>query len=99
MNSTLLSQFVQFGMAGVIFFGFLCVLKWVFDINRALLQDMAEERKLNQEVLQKFAENINQNSLSIKEFRNEVRDGHKYQRDEHKEMIDILGRINGYNHQ
>lgn len=87
---------LQYGMAGIIFVGFICTLKWVFDINSKILSDMAEERKLQMEVRQQFAENIKEISQISKDFHAEVRDAHKYQRDEHKEMIDILGRINGY---
>ncbi len=96
MNQFLVSHFVQFGMSGIIFFGFLCVLKWVFDINKKLLDDMAQERLCHQEMLKGFAENIKENSQSSKDFHKEVKDAHNFQREEHREMITILGRINGY---
>lgn len=96
MNEFLISNFIQFGMAGIIFFGFLYVLKWVFSTTDKILIAMNEERKCAQETLKQFAENIKENSQASKDFHTEVRDAHKYQRDEHKEMTEILGRINGY---
>lgn len=98
MSEFIINNLVQFGLAGVIFGGFLFVLRWVFEINSKLLADMAEERKMQIQVRQAFAENIKEISQISKDFHNEVRDAHKYQRDEHKEMIEILGRINGYKH-
>lgn len=89
---------VQYGMAGIIFIGFIFVLKWVFDINSKLLSDMADERRMQMEVRQQFAENIKEISQISKDFHNEVRDAHKFQREEHKQMIETLGRINGYSH-
>ena len=86
----------QYGMAGVIFIGFIFVLQWVFKINAKLLDDMAGERKCNQEIMKGFSESIKENTQSSKDFQKQVDDAHKYQREEHKEMIASLGRINGY---
>lgn len=89
-------QVLQFGMGGVIFVGFLIVLKWVFETMRQMVKDVAEERRLNQEIQQQFAKSIKEHTESARAFHDEVKEAHKFQRDEHKEMIDILGRINGY---
>lgn len=86
-------------MAGVIFGGFLFVLKWVFIINQKILDDMAEERKAYQLINTGFIANIKELSTYEKEFHKTVREDHKASREEHKEMIEILGRINGYKNQ
>jgi len=39
---------------------------------------------------------ISEHSANAKAFHEEVKDAHKYQREEHKEMIASLGRINGF---
>ena len=86
----------QYGMGVCIFVGFILVLKWVFDINSKVLADVSEERRHNQEIMRGFAENIKENTQAAKDFKQQVDDAHKYQREEHKEMIVSLGRINGY---
>ena len=96
MGGSFWTILAQFGMAGIIFGGFLFVLKWVFDINKSILMEMAEERKGNREMLKGFAENIKENSQSSRDFHKAVDEAHKYQRDEHQQMILSLGRINGY---
>ena len=86
----------QYGMGVCIFVGFILVLKWVFNINSKVLDDMAAERKCNQEMLKMFAENVKENTQASRDFQAQVEDAHNYQREEHKEMILSLGRINGY---
>ena len=86
----------QYGLGGIIFTGFILVLKWVFQINSKVLDDMSAERKCYQEVMRGFAENIKENTQSSRDFQAQVDDAHKYQREEHKEMITTLGRINGF---
>lgn len=88
----------QWGMAGIIFAGFLMVLKWVFEVNNKILNDMAEERKLTQQIHNGFIQKIQEMSAVNKEFQKTVDEAHRFQRDEHKEMIEVLGRINGYKH-
>ena len=39
---------------------------------------------------------ISEHSSNAKLFHNEVKEAHKFQREEHKEIIQICGRINGY---
>ena len=58
MDISIWERFAQWGMAGIIFGGFLAVLRWVFGINRSVLEAMQEERKANQEILKQYAENV-----------------------------------------
>ena len=88
--------FLKFGMEGMLFGGFLLVLKWVFKVNHQILGDMSLERKMNQEVQAAFSENIKDITATNQTFHKQVDEAHKYQREEHKEMIKSLGRINGY---
>lgn len=89
-------KLAQFGMSGIIFGGFLLVLKWVFDVNGKLLTDMAEERRVSAELKKGFTENIKEISVATQAFQLTVEDCHRCQREEHREIIKSLGRINGY---
>lgn len=85
---------ITFGLIIASMFFFL--LKWVLEQSKVMLNQMANERAswlstlkvINDQML-----TIQQNNKLYYEQNNEA---HKYQRDEHKEMIIVLGRINGY---
>jgi len=96
MNTQFINMAVQYGMSGIIFVGFLVTLKWVFDINSKILVDMSEERKLNQEIMRGFSDGIKSQAVTSRAFHAQVEEAHKYQREEHRQMIATLGRINGY---
>ena len=91
-------KLAQFGMEGIIFGGFLLVLRWVFDVNHKILTSMDVEREKYQESLKGFNENIKENSVNAKAFYAEVKESHDATRKQHEEMMIILGRINGYKH-
>lgn len=107
MSHALYEAATQYGMEGIIFLGFLLVLSWViqvnkevlkntFAVNNKLLVSMEQERSSYQDIQRCFSENIKEISAYNKAFHKTVEEAHKFQREEHKEMIASLGRINGY---
>jgi C4-dicarboxylate-specific signal transduction histidine kinase len=84
-------------LALMMFVAFFFLLKWVLKASSEQLQVMAEERKAWRDMQAEFSERIRDLQEGSRAFNAEVRDAHKYQRDEHQEMIKCLGRINGYN--
>lgn len=92
----LFNNLAEFGMAGIIFGGFLLTLRWVFDVNHKILTGMDKERECSQMMLKAFAENIKEIQQANKDFKLSVEESHRCQREEHRQMIESLGRINGY---
>jgi len=96
METTAWQIFAQFGLAGIIFGGFLLVLNWVFGVNHKILDNMEKERMSYQTILDGFNENLRENRAFNQTYHKQMEEQHKAQHEEHKEMIVILGRINGY---
>jgi uncharacterized protein YlxW (UPF0749 family) len=90
----------EFGLGAAlsiaIFVCFFFLLKWVLKASSEQLQQMAKEREMWHTMQIGFTDEIRQIQEVNRAFHQEVRDAHKFQRDEHKEMITCLGRINGY---
>jgi len=83
--------------AGV-FIAFFFLLKWVLQQSSDQLKIMSEERKAWREMQYEFAERLRELQTNNMLFHSEVKEAHKFQREEHQEMITCLGRINGYKH-
>jgi len=81
-------MFSQFGLAGIIFAGFLCVLKWVFEINNKILMDMADERRRSLEIYTGFIEQLKGLSLMNADFHARVKEDHVLHQQEHQKIID-----------
>ena len=79
-------------IAGMFFF----LLKWVLAQSKIMLDQMAQERESWLKTLQVINEQMLVIQQNNKIFYDQNNEAHKYQRDEHKEMIISLGRINGY---
>ena len=86
-----------------VFTAFWFLLKWVLKASDSILTRMHEERqgwvKVQEgfiEQMKLLQEQIGVNMLTNKAFFESVVEAHRYQREEHKEMIATLGRINGY---
>jgi hypothetical protein len=91
-----LSWIEKLGMTGLIFVPFFFLLKWVLaEVSKILIREH-EERKAWSDIIKGFQECINEHTASAKTFHDQVSEAHKFQREEHKEMIMALGRINGY---
>ena len=91
---------MEYGLAGaviaclfiVLWRMLIWVMKWVDEINK----QHTIEREMWMKRLETLDQSIQNHSLTSIESRKAMEEAHKYQREEHKEMIDILGRINGY---
>ena len=99
----------EFGLGAtlsvMIFIAFFFLLKWVLGVSGEQLKMMALERQSwvqiqhgFNEQLKGLQEQIRMNMATNRSFHESVIEAHKYQREEHKEMITCLGRINGYKH-
>ena len=86
-----------------LFTAFFFLLKWVLDASATMLKRMDAERQAWQQTHADFIRQLDalqiqgrENLLVSKAFFDAVKDDHKAQSAEHKEMIQVLGRINGY---
>ena len=79
-----------------VFVAFFFLLKWVLNQSSIQLKQMAEERLLWGEQLRQLNDQVRINMMTNKAFFDSVTEAHKFQREEHREMIKALGRINGY---
>ncbi len=96
MYEDVINAVSQYGPAGLIFVGFMLVLKWVIQTNNDVLKRADQNIKTAHEALQGFAENIKENTTSAKAFQDQVKLDHEASAREHRETAIILGRINGY---
>lgn len=95
-----LTKFSEYGLLGlfmgVVLFMLFRMICWVMAFVKEQNDAHCKERQTWFEVISAIKQSIdihNQNSI---ESRNSTAEAHKFQREEHKEMITILGRINGY---
>jgi len=83
----------EFGLPGLIMFAVITllffVIKWTLSTTKEIMSQAAKERE---SWIRALAEHTEQ----AKSFHAEVKEAHSYQREEHKEMIRCLGRINGW---
>lgn len=97
------AKFSEYGLVGliiaVLFFILWKILVWVMAFVKEIQAQQAKEReswlcqlKTQSEVLLKI-------SSSIDEHDKRADERGKYVREEHREMIQTLGRINGYKHE
>ena len=105
------AKLMEYGLAGVVI-GILFyiiwkmliwVMAWVDKINtqhnserEVWAENQREERKGYLEVMNTMKQAIELHNQSSIESRKSTEEAHRFQREEHKEMIVILGRINGY---
>ena len=83
-------------LAIAIFLAFIFLLKWVLKNNEKNEERMHARELKSWEVSGAHQKAIQDHTAQAKSFHQQVQDAHKYQREEHKEMVVILGRINGY---
>ena len=104
------SKFAQYGLEGLVICALFVVLYKIINYTMRFIDKTTEqqsnERLAWQEQQKGYVEVIKTINESIKlhnqqsiDSHESIREGQKYQREEHKEMITILGRINGYNHE
>ncbi|MES0334832.1 MAG: hypothetical protein SFH39_00520 [Candidatus Magnetobacterium sp. LHC-1] len=101
--------FSEFGLIGIIvgtlFFILWRMLVWVMAFVKEEREQQRHEREQYREERAGFIKTLDTINSSIQlhnqqsiESRRAVEEGHRFQREEHKQMIEILGRINGYKH-
>jgi hypothetical protein len=78
------------------FVAFFFLLKWVLKTSAVMLDKMHEREMKSWEVMNGYQKALLDHTAQAKEFHNSVTEAHKYQREEHGQMIQILGRMNGY---
>jgi hypothetical protein len=81
------------------FIAFFFLLKWVLETSKDMLGQMAKERETWTICLKNLNDQYINMSVNNKAFYDQVDTAHKFQREEHREMTQILGRINGFKHQ
>lgn len=81
---------------GTLFFILWRMLVWVMKWVDKQSEQHEAERTLWLETINKINASIDAHNLTSIEARKTVEEAHKYQREEHKKMVEILGRINGY---
>lgn len=93
----------ELGMTAIVFIPFMFLLKWVLQEVSAILKRECEERVAWQNIISNFQISQTQLGEQHRAFMEQVSEAHRFQREEHKamadehqQMIETLGRINGY---
>ncbi len=90
----------QYGIAGavicVLFFILWRILIWVMKWVDKQNEQHNAERGAWLKTLEALNNSIQLHNQGSIEARKGTEEAHKFQREEHKEMIEVLGRINGY---
>jgi len=81
----------KFGVSIIIAMFFFLILKWVLEQFK---QELIENRKERKEYLQALGEI----KIEMQDHNSRAKEFHSNVQAEHKEMIETLGRINGYKH-
>lgn len=77
----------QFGVAGLLFVVLMIILKWVLTEMGRILEKEDIERKKWQEIILGFQNCIQEHSIQAKQFHESVSEAHKFQREEHREIL------------
>lgn len=93
METFLKESMTQFGITATLILAILIMFGWLL---KWLLDTVKEERFAWKELINKLSKTIDEHTIQAREFHNNVNEAHRYQREEHKEMIQILGRMNGH---
>jgi peptidoglycan hydrolase CwlO-like protein len=92
-DSTLLKLVTQLGFGVLIFVALMVLLRWVLRQQEKILDNAREERQNWQNIVSKFRDEIEKHTANAKEFHNQVKEAHKYQREEHKEICTMCNHI------
>jgi hypothetical protein len=100
MEPNIWAKFSEYGLIGIIigvlFFILWRMLVWVMDFVKENQKQQSEERAGWLCRLEKISDIANKISDSIEDHDKRADERGRFVREEHKEMITILGRINGY---
>jgi len=80
----------QWGFGVLFFVAFMFLLKWVLKQQEGILKSAEEERKSWYTVMSHFSDELEKHTISAREYHNQVAEAHRYQREEHKDMIGVL---------
>lgn len=80
----------------MVFVSFFFLLKWVLKTSGEQLKSMNEERASWAVVMKGLQDQRREDAMTNRAFFEAVQEAHRFQREEHQEMIKSLGRINGY---
>ena len=92
--------FKEYGLVGIM----ICLIstllfiitKWTLVTTKEIIQQAAKEREAFMACQAVWIKAIDEHTAQARAFHESVKDAHDFQRQEHKEMIIALGRINGY---
>ena len=91
-----LEKFTEYGLLGLVVGAMIFLLYkiviWTLGVHKELLGQMAAERASWQNA-------VNEVTNSIKKHDEKADERGRYVREEHKQMIEALGRINGFTHE
>ena len=93
LDPNFVKLFAQWGFGGVIFLVLVLLIKWILRQQEKILEDAKEERAQWQDIVEKFSKEIENHTLSAKEFHDQVKEAHRYQREEHKEICTMCNHI------
>jgi len=100
VETHLLSPWGQFGllglMCGTIVFLLYKVMMWTLAAHKDLLKQIQEVLKMYQKLSEDSSRSIDRFNESIQRHDEKAEERGRYVREEHRQMIETLGRINGY---
>jgi len=93
-------KFAEYGLIGLVVAALFFLIwrwsVWIMGWIRERDMQQAAERKAWADIIDRMNECWAAHTAQAKQFHDSVTEAHKFQREEHKEMIITLGRINGY---
>ena len=100
---TLFAGFRENGLLGLIMGSVVIllffVIKWTLETTKEILKQAAEERKIFNETIKELGKSVDGVCNSISNHDEKANQRAQYVREEHKNMIETLQRINGYKNQ
>jgi len=98
--SSFWAKLAEYGLAGIViailFFILWRMLIWVMKWVDKISEQHNAERETWMKRLESLDQSIQLHNQASIEARKASEEAHRFQREEHKEMITTLGRINGY---
>lgn len=94
------TAFREYGITGLIMFAVIAllffVIKWTLQTTKEIMAQAAKEREAWQNMLAQANKSIDGVCQSMQRHDEKADERGRYVREEHKQMIEVLGRINGY---
>jgi hypothetical protein len=83
----------QLGVAGVVFGALFFLLKWMTRLHDKVMTDSKEERIAWQALILSFSSRFQEQSMELRNMTEQNNEAHKYQREEHKEILNNQRKI------